>query len=126
MQTRSQRVVADCCRTTGTQCHLLTELAPVRHQQGLDGRPVELLRRRSRGAGFNEGCALLRMTSPARAPFGRRRDRLESLAGLSPIGPPTMRAVPMAVDCRRRQSDADCLSSVEWAGGGDRDQPART
>jgi DNA-binding MarR family transcriptional regulator len=25
--TRAQRVVADCCRTTSTQCHLLTELA---------------------------------------------------------------------------------------------------
>jgi DNA-binding MarR family transcriptional regulator len=25
--TRAQRVVADCCRTTGTQCLLLTELA---------------------------------------------------------------------------------------------------
>ena len=24
---RAQRVVADCCRTTSTQCHLLTELA---------------------------------------------------------------------------------------------------
>jgi DNA-binding MarR family transcriptional regulator len=24
---RAQRVVADCCRTTNTQCHLLTELA---------------------------------------------------------------------------------------------------
>lgn len=24
--TRAQRVVADCCRTTSTQCHLLTEL----------------------------------------------------------------------------------------------------
>ena len=24
--TRAQRVVADCCRTTNTQCHLLTEL----------------------------------------------------------------------------------------------------
>ena len=27
MYTRAQRVVADCCRTTSTQCHLLTELA---------------------------------------------------------------------------------------------------
>jgi DNA-binding MarR family transcriptional regulator len=27
MYTRAQRVVADCCRTTNTQCHLLTELA---------------------------------------------------------------------------------------------------
>ena len=27
MYSRAQRVVADCCRTTGTQCHLLTELA---------------------------------------------------------------------------------------------------
>ena len=27
MYTRAQRVVADCCRTTGTQCHLLIELA---------------------------------------------------------------------------------------------------
>lgn len=27
MYTRVQRVVADCCRTTSTQCHLLTELA---------------------------------------------------------------------------------------------------
>ena len=26
LYTRAQRVVADCCRTTGTQCHLLTEL----------------------------------------------------------------------------------------------------
>lgn len=26
MYTRAQRVVADCCRTTSTQCHLLTEL----------------------------------------------------------------------------------------------------
>jgi DNA-binding MarR family transcriptional regulator len=26
MYTRAQRVVADCCRTTNTQCHLLTEL----------------------------------------------------------------------------------------------------
>src|SRR5688572_27169221 len=26
MYTRAQRVVADCCRTTTTQCHLLTEL----------------------------------------------------------------------------------------------------
>jgi DNA-binding MarR family transcriptional regulator len=26
MYTRTQRVVADCCRTTSTQCHLLTEL----------------------------------------------------------------------------------------------------
>jgi DNA-binding MarR family transcriptional regulator len=26
MYTRAQRVVADCCRTTPTQCHLLTEL----------------------------------------------------------------------------------------------------
>jgi DNA-binding MarR family transcriptional regulator len=25
--TRAQRVVADCCRSTSTQCHLLTELA---------------------------------------------------------------------------------------------------
>ena len=25
MYTRAQRVVADCCRTTNTQCHLLTE-----------------------------------------------------------------------------------------------------
>ncbi|HEV8691448.1 MAG TPA: MarR family transcriptional regulator, partial [Ideonella sp.] len=27
LYTRAQRVVADCCRTTSTQCHLLTELA---------------------------------------------------------------------------------------------------
>ena len=27
LYTRAQRVVADCCRTTNTQCHLLTELA---------------------------------------------------------------------------------------------------
>ena len=27
MYTRAQRVVADCCRTTSTHCHLLTELA---------------------------------------------------------------------------------------------------
>ena len=27
MYTRAQRVVADCCRTTNTQCHLLTELS---------------------------------------------------------------------------------------------------
>ncbi len=27
MYTRAQRVVADCCKTTNTQCHLLTELA---------------------------------------------------------------------------------------------------
>ncbi|MBC7381202.1 MAG: MarR family transcriptional regulator [Burkholderiaceae bacterium] len=27
MYTRAQRVLADCCRTTNTQCHLLTELA---------------------------------------------------------------------------------------------------
>ena len=27
MYTRAQRIVADCCRTTNTQCHLLTELA---------------------------------------------------------------------------------------------------
>lgn len=27
MYTRAQRVVADCCRTTSTQCHLLSELA---------------------------------------------------------------------------------------------------
>lgn len=27
MYTRAQRVVADCCRTTNTQCHLLIELA---------------------------------------------------------------------------------------------------
>jgi DNA-binding MarR family transcriptional regulator len=27
MYTRAQRVVADCCRTTSTQCHLLNELA---------------------------------------------------------------------------------------------------
>ena len=27
MYTRAQRVVADCCRTTSTQCHLLIELA---------------------------------------------------------------------------------------------------
>jgi DNA-binding MarR family transcriptional regulator len=27
LHTRAQRVVADCCRTTNTQCHLLTELA---------------------------------------------------------------------------------------------------
>jgi DNA-binding MarR family transcriptional regulator len=26
MYTRAQRVVADCCRTTNTQCHLLSEL----------------------------------------------------------------------------------------------------
>jgi DNA-binding MarR family transcriptional regulator len=26
LYTRAQRVVADCCRTTNTQCHLLTEL----------------------------------------------------------------------------------------------------
>jgi len=26
LYTRAQRVVADCCRTTSTQCHLLTEL----------------------------------------------------------------------------------------------------
>jgi DNA-binding MarR family transcriptional regulator len=26
MYSRAQRVVADCCRTTSTQCHLLTEL----------------------------------------------------------------------------------------------------
>lgn len=26
MYTRAQRVVANCCRTTNTQCHLLTEL----------------------------------------------------------------------------------------------------
>jgi DNA-binding MarR family transcriptional regulator len=26
MYTRAQRVVADCCKTTGTQCHLLGEL----------------------------------------------------------------------------------------------------
>lgn len=26
MYSRAQRVVADCCRTTGTQCHLLVEL----------------------------------------------------------------------------------------------------
>lgn len=26
LYTRAQRVVADCCRTTHTQCHLLTEL----------------------------------------------------------------------------------------------------
>lgn len=26
MYSRAQRVVADCCRATGTQCHLLTEL----------------------------------------------------------------------------------------------------
>jgi len=26
MYTRAQRVVADCCSTTNTQCHLLTEL----------------------------------------------------------------------------------------------------
>lgn len=26
MYVRAQRVVADCCRTTSTQCHLLTEL----------------------------------------------------------------------------------------------------
>ena len=26
MYTRAQRVVADCCRTTSTQCHLLSEL----------------------------------------------------------------------------------------------------
>jgi DNA-binding MarR family transcriptional regulator len=26
MYSRAQRVVADCCQTTGTQCHLLTEL----------------------------------------------------------------------------------------------------
>ncbi|MES2956682.1 MAG: MarR family transcriptional regulator [Pseudomonadota bacterium] len=26
MYTRAQRVVADCCRSTNTQCHLLTEL----------------------------------------------------------------------------------------------------
>lgn len=26
MYTRAQRVVADCCHTTSTQCHLLTEL----------------------------------------------------------------------------------------------------
>ncbi len=26
MYTRAQRVVADCCRTANTQCHLLTEL----------------------------------------------------------------------------------------------------
>ena len=27
LHTRAQRVVADCCKTTNTQCHLLTELA---------------------------------------------------------------------------------------------------
>jgi DNA-binding MarR family transcriptional regulator len=27
LYSRAQRVVADCCRTTSTQCHLLTELA---------------------------------------------------------------------------------------------------
>ncbi len=27
MYTRAQRVVADCCRTTNTQCHLLNELS---------------------------------------------------------------------------------------------------
>lgn len=27
LYTRAQRVVADCCRSTNTQCHLLTELA---------------------------------------------------------------------------------------------------
>ena len=27
LYTRAQRVVADCCRTTNTQCHLLTELS---------------------------------------------------------------------------------------------------
>ena len=27
LYTRAQRVVADCCRTTNTQCHLLIELA---------------------------------------------------------------------------------------------------
>jgi DNA-binding MarR family transcriptional regulator len=27
LYTRAQRVVADCCRTTSTQCHLLNELA---------------------------------------------------------------------------------------------------
>ncbi|MFN5049738.1 MarR family winged helix-turn-helix transcriptional regulator, partial [Roseateles sp.] len=27
LYTRAQRVVADCCRSTSTQCHLLTELA---------------------------------------------------------------------------------------------------
>ena len=27
LYTRAQRVVADCCRTTNTQCHLITELA---------------------------------------------------------------------------------------------------
>lgn len=26
LYTRAQRVVADCCRTTNTQCHILTEL----------------------------------------------------------------------------------------------------
>jgi DNA-binding MarR family transcriptional regulator len=29
MYARTQRVVADCCRTTSTQCHLLTELARI-------------------------------------------------------------------------------------------------
>lgn len=82
LYTRAQRVVADCCQTTPTQCHILTELARAGAALPMSELGTRLLLEKSWVSRAVEGLAakglVLKTDNPA--------DARSWLVGLSPAG----------------------------------------